>query len=87
MNELIKSYHQNKVIPVLNRDAHQGFLEDFIPDYSEEGFPALERFAESNGFKVVQKDYGFRFAFYPDTESEACCIWPSEDVPVEGRTH
>ncbi len=84
MLELIKSYHQIKVIPVLNSDEHQDFLEDYIPGFSEEGFPALERFAKTNGFKVVEKDYGHRFAFYPGRDSESFCNWPSEDVIVEG---
>jgi hypothetical protein len=86
MNELIKSFHQMGIIPVLNRDAHQGFLEDSIPGYSAEGFAALERFAESNGFRVVQRDYNFRFAFYPGSVPSAYSDWPSQDVPVGGRT-
>lgn len=87
MDELINSYHQKNIIPVLNRDAHQMFMEDYIPNYSEDGFQALERFADAHGFKVLQKDYGFRFAFYPGDGSDADCGWPSEDVPVEGRPH
>lgn len=87
MNELIKSYHMQNTIPVLNRDIHQGFLEDYICGYTEEGFPALERFAVSNGFIVTKLDYGFRFAFYPSDDLAEYSNWPHEDVPVEGRTH
>jgi hypothetical protein len=36
MNELIKSYHMQNTIPVLNRDIHQGFLEDYICGYTGE---------------------------------------------------
>lgn len=83
MKELIASYHQKKILPVLNIDAHEPFLKDFISDYTEEGFPALERFAEEAGFKVMQRDYGFRFVFYPNHGRDDTREWPLEDVPVD----
>ncbi len=87
MNELILSYHQKNVIPVLNEDTHQGFLENYISGYVEEGFPAIERYAESNGFEVIKQDYGFRYAFYPANESDRSRKWPCEDVPVYDHSH
>lgn len=83
MKELIDGYHQKQILPVLNIDAHEPFLKDFIPGYAEEGFPALERFAEESGFGLIQRDYGFRFVFYPNRGRDDTREWPQEDVPVD----
>lgn len=87
MKDLIISYHQNNIIPVLNEGTHQGFLEDYISGYSDEGFPAIERFAESNGFRVIKQDHDFRYAFYPANNSDGSRDWPCEDVPVNDHSH
>jgi hypothetical protein len=87
MKELIISYHQKNIIPVLNQDTHQGFLVDYISGYLEEGFTAIERFAASSGFRVIKQDYRFRYAFYPSDVSDDSSNWPCENVPVDVHSH
>lgn len=83
MRQLISGYHQQSLIPVLNRSAHGQILRDFVPGYDAEGPRAIEQFAEANGFILLQADYGFRFEFYPECGPDGCDGWNKVDVPVE----
>lgn len=82
MNELIKDYHNRKIIPVMSRGEHEEFLKEYIGSYEEDGFPALEIFASQWGFEVSRRDHGFRFEFYPARSDMDCAEWPREEVPV-----
>jgi hypothetical protein len=64
--ELIRSYHDRKLLPVFNKKRHALFLRECVPDYSRpNALPALDAFATANGFQLLPEDQNFCFVFAP----------------------
>ena len=83
--EFVKSYHACKVCPVFVFPSSDELFRSNVDGYSTEGTPALERFAQANGFRLVRQDFGARLKFVPWCEPEDYDGW-TEEVAFDRTT-
>lgn len=78
--QLIREYHAQKKFPVFNLAAHHRLFTAQIDKFDIEGKTAIKRFAEVNGFLIVDSDGEFKYRFIPQNKPVDPDEWSEVEV-------